>query len=134
MRSLGYLRRLKSWTWTCVAAVAVLATGCGGDGPELAGVRGTVRLNNEPVKFAQVTFIPVGPGRSASGLANEDGEYELQYTPSASGALLGPVTVEISTKTVDTPETIPAKYNTKTELRRDVQSGSNVFDFDLQSK
>jgi hypothetical protein len=90
-------------------------------------------MDGQPVPRAQVTFTPDGPGRGASGLANENGEYVMEYTPDAAGALVGPVTVQIRTKTNDTPETIPPKYNDKTELKREVKSGRNVIDFDLES-
>lgn len=90
-------------------------------------------MDSKPVPKAQVTFTPVGRGRGASGLANDKGEYVMEYTPDASGALVGPVTVEIRTRTNETPETIPPKYNDKTELKADVKSGRNVLDFDLES-
>lgn len=32
------------------------------------------------------------------------------------------------------PEKLPAKYNTKTELTKTVEPGSNVIDFKLDSK
>ena len=115
------------------AAFLALAAGCGGPEVELGKVRGTVQMDGKPVPKAQVTFIPDGPGRGASGLANEKGEYVMEYTPDTAGALVGPVTVRISTKTMDSPETIPPKYNDKTELKREVKSGRNVIDFDLES-
>ena len=31
-------------------------------------------------------------------------------------------------------EIVPAIYNSKSELREDVKSGDNIFDFDLKSK
>jgi len=91
-------------------------------------------MDGKPVPRAQITFIPDGPGRGASGLADEDGEYVMEYTSETQGALLGPVTVQIRTKTFDTPETIPVRYNDKTELKAEVKSGNNVIDFDLSSK
>lgn len=115
------------------AMYLAFAAGCGGPGVELGHVYGTVQMDGKPVPKAQVTFTPVGPGRGASGLANEKGEYVMEYTPDATGALVGPVTVQIRTKTMDAPETIPPKYNDKTELKADVKSGSNKIDFDLES-
>jgi hypothetical protein len=118
----------------CALGVLLLSVGCGGSEVELGRVYGTVRMDGKPVPRAQVTFIPDGPGRSASGLANEQGEYEMEYSPTDEGALVGPVSVQISTLTIDHPETIPAKYNVRTELKRTVESGSNQIDFDLESK
>jgi hypothetical protein len=116
----------------CAAFIA-FAAGCGGPDVELGQVHGTVQMDGKPVPRAQVTFIPEGRGRGASGLANENGEYVMEYTPDAAGALVGPVTVQIRTRTNDTPETIPPKYNDKTELKAEVKSGRNVINFDLQS-
>jgi hypothetical protein len=115
------------------AALLALTTGCGGPGVKLGQVYGTVTMDGKPVPRAQLTFTPDGPGRGATGLANEKGEYVMEYTPDAAGALVGPVTVQIRTKTIDTPEMIPPKYNEKTELKREVKSGSNEINFELQS-
>jgi hypothetical protein len=120
------------WGAAVIAATLVLAA-CAASGPELAGVRGTVKMDGKPVPGAQLTFEPEGPGRAASGLANEQGEYVMEYTPESEGALVGPVLVRISTLTTDHPETIPPQYNTKSELKRTVEAGKNVFDFELES-
>ena len=118
----------------CVLGMLLLSVGCGGSEVELGRVHGRVMMDGKPVPRAQVTFIPEGPGRSASGLANEQGEYEMEYSPTDEGALVGPVSVQISTLTIDHPETIPARYNVNTELKRTVEPGTNQIDFDLQSK
>ncbi|WP_437204404.1 carboxypeptidase regulatory-like domain-containing protein [Planctomicrobium sp. SH664] len=114
--------------------LTVALTGCGRNGPELGRVRGQVTMDGKPVPRAQVTLEPEGPGRGAAGLANENGEYVMEYAPATAGALVGPVIVRISTLTIDHPETIPAKYNLNSELRRTVEPGENVFNFELVSK
>jgi hypothetical protein len=116
-----------------VMVTALVLAACAAEGPELGGVYGTVKMDGKPVPRAQLTFEPEGPGRAATGLANENGEYELEYSPTAQGALVGPVIVRISTLTTDQPETIPPKYNTKSELKRKVESGSNEINFELES-
>jgi hypothetical protein len=53
------------------------------------------------------------------------------------GAIVGTHTVRIfvSPEVVPNPPKIPARYDTQSELRREVKSGEdNVFDFDLQSE
>jgi hypothetical protein len=116
-----------------IVVSALLLAACAADGPELGSVSGTVKMDGQPVPHAQLSFEPEGPGRAATGLANEKGEYTLEYSPTAEGALVGPVIVRISTLTADRPETIPPKYNSKSELKRQVESGSNQFDFELES-
>lgn len=120
------------WTAAVVVASLVLAA-CAASGPELGRVYGTVKMDGKPVPGAQLTFEPEGPGRAASGLANEQGEYEMEYTPEAEGALVGPVLVRISTLTTDHPETIPPKYNSKSTLKRTVEAGKNEIHFELES-
>ncbi len=70
------------------------------------------------------------------------GEYSLQYTREAPGAEIGEHTVKITTyqpaipdsepPRVEVPEKIPLKYNYKTELIKEVKSGSNTIDFELK--
>jgi hypothetical protein len=54
------------------------------------------------------------------------------------GAMLGWHRVQIKLDSGDLApngeKTLPARYNTQSELRREVVSGENVFDFDLTSE
>ena len=113
--------------------------GCG-DG-KVASVSGTVTLDNKPLNKAQITFRPVGKGRPSTGFTDENGYYYLQYTTKQNGAEIGEHTVSITTgvegdggEIKDIPETVPAKYNSETTLKKEVTSGSNTIDFDLTSK
>ena len=70
-------------------------------------------------------------------MANTDseGNYDLNYTDEVKGAKVGPSTVNIMWPDGEPgPVPIPAKYNTKSELKMDVQSGDNTFDLKLESK
>jgi hypothetical protein len=111
----------------------VIVAACAASSPELAHVSGTVTMDGRPVPRAQLIFEPEGSGRSASGLANERGEYAMEYTPESAGTLVGPVVVRISTWTTEQPETIPPRYNIATELKRTVEPGDNVIHFELES-
>lgn len=121
------------------ASIAFSAVGCGGEGPELASVEGTVKLGGQPLDAAKVVFTPVGPGRPASARTDASGHYELVYSRDDGGAMLGEHTVSISTHTAGdpdsgtpgSPERVPARYNVRTELKKTVESGGNVIDFDL---
>jgi hypothetical protein len=108
-------------------------------------VRGTVRLDNELLTTGSIAWIPIegtaGPGGGA-GISSE-GKYEINR-----GLRPGKYRVEIrSTVTLSRKvrnPTIPAdmvyeevsviseQYNTRSGLIREVQPGSNVWDFELQ--
>lgn len=126
----------------CLSLVALLVPGCGPAGPETASVEGTVTLDGKPLEGALVMFTPVAGGRPAAARTDEAGRYELQYTESRDGALLGEHTVSISTYQEgdvssgipNVPEKVPAKYNVHSELKKTVEAGNNTFDFPLDSK
>ena len=114
--------------------------GCGSGG-KLATVRGRVTLNGQPLQGALVEFQPTDPGGSpSSGMTDAEGRYELMYTFDKRGAAPGEHVVSIRTggtrvddsgREVECRECVPTKYNSQTELRRTVEPGRNVLDFDL---
>ena len=118
----------------------LVTPGCG-SGHNLATVRGQVTLNGQPVQGALVEFQPTAPGGSpSSGITDAEGRYELLYTFDKSGAAAGEHIVSIRTggtrvdstgREVECRECIPAKYNTRTELKRTVAPGRNTLNFDL---
>ena len=106
--------------------------------PDLAPVTGTVTLDGQPLTNATISFSS-DSGQVSFGGLDASGKYELRYSGPHKGATIGPNTVSISTSTENPvgPEwkdPIPAKYNTKTELKADVKPGPNTFDFELKSK
>lgn len=124
-----------------VSLVAILVVGCGrGDVPELGDVEGTVRLDGAPIEGVMVQFHSEKGGRPGSAVTDKEGKYKLRYNAEYNGAKIGGNKVEISTMWPDgepppgKKETIPSKYNAKSELRKDVKPGKNSFDFDLQKK
>ena len=108
-------------------------------------VTGTVRLDGELLTTGSIAWIPVegtpGPG-GGSGIGPE-GKYEIKR-----GLRPGKYRVEIrssitlSRKVVNPTipadlvdeevAVIPERYNTRSDLIREVGRGSNVFNFDLQ--
>jgi len=118
------------------------AAGCGGGGPELAPVEGTVTLDGTPLPAATVVFQPQGLGSPSSGITDEEGHYELLYAVNRQGAMIGRHTVRITTyaqgradengEPTFTPERVPPRYNSQTELTREVEPGGNTFDFLLE--
>lgn len=129
----------------CLVSIATLflvgVAGCS-QGPSLGTVSGTVKLNGQPLPYAYVVFQPINPpGAYGSAYANERGEYQLQFTRYQKGAPVGKHRVSIRAANGDelpdgTPPgsriKLPAKYNSETELVRDVVSGHNQHDFELQ--
>ena len=126
----------------CLLSLSLLAVGCQ-KGPELGSVKGTVKLEGQPLANATITFTPEPAGRSSMGRTNDMGEYELRYTATSGGALVGPMRVRITTagevtdareRTTMQPELLPKRYNEDSELVVDIKPGANTFDFDLKSK
>ena len=112
-----------------------LGTGCGrSDG--LAVVTGTVLLDGKPLAGAQVQFTVEGQPPSY-GRTDANGNYELRRTRSVNGAAIGSNKVIVRTfrdlGNRIVPETLPARYNTRSQLVYEVKSGSNRIDLELTS-
>ena len=130
----------RSGTWLAIVlAFGSLSAGCGrSDIPELGQVKGRVAARGQPLPGVMVQFIPESGGRPGSGITDEQGEFELTYTADYTGTKVGPNRVEITTIWPDgepppgEKEKIPAKYNSQSELKEDVQPGDNFFDFNLE--
>src|SRR5262245_55056819 len=114
------------------AAALVAATGCNPEKlPRLGRVTGIVTLDGQPVADASIMFDGAKPGEPASlGRTDAEGKYELYYSRGHKGATHGEHPVYISTyqpASDDNPqsrrETIPAKYNGKSELKATVKGG-----------
>src|SRR4051812_20659929 len=117
---------------SCWVVFILICVGCAKSGQELAPVQGRVTLDGKPLQSGEVTFQPAGKSFSI-GRTDSDGHYELWYKRGLAGGMIGDNAVSIRVNTQEThgPQTVPAKYNTESELRRDVKPGPNVFDFDL---
>lgn len=126
---------LAAMACSCVA-------GCGDKGPELGRVEGTVTLDGSPLAGARVEFQPQQGGSPSYGSTDEAGHYELIYSVDRPGALLGSHEVRITTFREESdgtgpptviPEKAPPRYNSETELTREVKPGDNPLDFPLES-
>jgi hypothetical protein len=115
--------------------------GCGGNS-NVGSVTGTVTLDGNPVSGALVSFTPKKGGSPSVGRTDDSGKYFLQYTRDQQGAEIGEHSVKITTylaadpeadpPQAEVPEKIPIKYNYKTELTKEVKSGTNTIDLELQ--
>jgi hypothetical protein len=143
MNLFGFLRYL-------APTVALLAiAGCAQDGPELAEVTGTVRLDGQPVPGANVVFRPQEgqSGSPAYGITDAEGNYVLRFTRDKEGVIPGKYDVEITTEKLSAEDAealkaegqdvyefvrVPAKYGRPGELKREVPPEGGTVDFDLQ--
>lgn len=99
-------------------------------------------FDGSPLSDATVSFQSVDSGRMSSGKTDAQGHYELILLNDTKGAVVGANKVFITTAQPGDDanpgsakrETLPKKYNEKSELTADVKADSNEFDFDLQSK
>ena len=90
---------------------------------------------------AELEFQPQEPGGSPSYAAtDDDGRYTLTFGVDQPGAMVGKHLVRITTfRQLSTeeggprviPERLPPKYNSKSQLVRVVETGTNSIDFEL---
>lgn len=135
--------------WRILFLLALAGCGRGYNGPERASVLGRVTMDGKAVESGIIEFVPAAdtPGPTAGAKIN-NGVYEVAEK---NGPVLGKYLVRIHShgKTgrkisagslepagaliEEVGEMVPAQYNEKTTLEREVVSGENQFDFDLKS-
>lgn len=130
-------------------ALGIFVTGCGGGGPSMGRVSGTVKLDGKPLTKGTVTFIATdGKNPNATGAIDSSGKYTLQTTEPGDGAVVGSYKVAISdtdTAALNTAmpgmpapvqkSAVPKSYLDAgtSGLTATVTTGSNTKDFDLNS-
>jgi len=129
--------RFRGWAIICSCAL-VLAVGCG-ESFKLAQVSGTVTVDGVPAANLQVMFEPQDKSQPSSiGFTKGDGTYQLRCSSGVDGAVVGAHTVRVTTVETDDPEgaplTIPAKYNTSSQLTEEVKAGTNTIDLKLSRR
>jgi hypothetical protein len=124
-----------------VAAAVALAAGCGRDGT--ATVRGSVRLAGQPVANGSILFVPVDGMTPTAGAVIRNGEYSTRVPIARMRVEVRASKVVGKQKEFDLPdspmtdilvETIPAKYNQKSQQVIDVVSGTNEFSLDIPAE
>jgi hypothetical protein len=117
-------------------AVILACVGCGPSGPPLATVEGTILVDGKPMQGLFVEFQPEG-GSPSIGETDEKGFYRLRFTRERWGAEVCDHKVRIMADEDgggrNGKDRLPAKYNAKTELQREVKAGRNVIDFELEA-
>lgn len=104
------------------------------DRPPLGRVSGKVTMDGAPIEGLIVNFRP-DEGRTATSETNAQGKYDLIYTYQVKGAKVGPSTVSFVWPTgAEGKKGIPAQFSEKSEIKFEVKSGSNIFDYNIRSK
>ncbi|MCA9077496.1 MAG: carboxypeptidase regulatory-like domain-containing protein [Planctomycetaceae bacterium] len=131
---------------TCAGIYFLIRSATSGyEYPELGYVTGTVTLDGKPLAGARVEFTPTEKTfpitekrsirvRSSKAFTNEEGYYELRYDQDVEGAVVGDHRVKIN-KPEGPREVVPIQFSgpVSTETRI-VESGSQEFDFALESE
>jgi hypothetical protein len=114
----------------CLAVVVTLP-GCSGG--KLGTVTGRVTKNGKPQPKVAVEFAPIAGGRHSTATTNDNGHYELIFTSEKNGALIGTHQVSIKTPEKINPDSmiVLAPATELLNVQREVESGSNTFDFEL---
>ena len=113
-------------------------------------ISGTVTLDGKPLTEGKIQFDPVGGGTNPTAVATADIKEGKFAIDRAMGPVPGKYKVSISSRPSNhigsddmpggppaklAPEKIPAQYNLKTTLSKEVsEADSNQFDFPLVSK
>jgi hypothetical protein len=112
-----------------------ISVGCTKSGSQIVPVHGRVTLDGQPLANAGVVFKAAGMSPSG-GRTDKNGNYELIYKRGVMGAPIGmnQVTILEDTQVTGHPQRVPARYNEKTELQREVKAGDKEIDFDLTTE
>ncbi len=137
------VRRVRA---TLVGLVLGNMAACGGDGLQRGAVEGRVTLDGVAVEQGVIVFYPTdGTSGPVAGGPIEAGRYAISADR---GPVVGRHRVEIRAsrntgrKVPSSPsapdtlideviEIVPAQYNVRSVLKRDVRRGKNVLDFEL---
>ena len=140
-----------------VVALAGIAAGCSGKTDEWnrAAVQGRITLDGQPLQSGTITFFPIGGTKGPAGGGEiVAGEYSI---PVEQGPVVGANRIEVRSvqktgRMVPSPtaveadgpyvegrlveefaDVVPKRYNTYSELEREVAPGVNQFDLQLDS-
>lgn len=142
-KAIMFLIRKQSGRSVLLVAVLCACTGCG---PGYPRIEGNVTFDGAPVDGGSISFFQGGGPGSDKGNAPILGGKYLIEGERAKNLTPGSYTVQIhwiqrlaksNPGNVDTSaavkQLIPAQYNTKSTLTREITSGTNKLDFDLKS-
>jgi hypothetical protein len=122
-----------------IGLAVVTAAGCGGQSK--AHVSGKVFLDGQPIPDGAIEFFPVGATGQSAGAPIKDGVYQIEASVGEMRVTVSASEVVGKQKAYDTPDSpvidivrpsIPARYNTNSELRTTLVAGPNEVNFDLK--
>ncbi|HEY2412949.1 MAG TPA: hypothetical protein VGI40_11935 [Pirellulaceae bacterium] len=124
-----------------VALLTVIVVAIGGCGPATGTVSGTVTVDGKPAASGVISFVPAEGAGAPVTVDIQGGAYTAQ-------AVAGSKRVQISVPVVTgqrkeyngpdaplvdiTEESVPAKYNSETELTFELKRGANTKDWVLE--
>lgn len=109
--------------------------------PPLGRVYGTINIDGRPVRNARIEFHPldsekpVGGENLATSMAISDGNgnFEMYYGANIRGAVVGQHLIMISAQDQQGHELVPPNWNSATEQKFEVKSGSNKVNLEIQT-
>jgi hypothetical protein len=123
----------------CGIALITCVAGCGRGGGS-AAISGTVSYEGKPLEKGIINFVPAdGKGPTAAATI-ADGKYSVKVAPGKKLVRIEgykvtgehPYSRSNPRIVVDQKQILPPRYNTKSELTRDIASSDRTCDFALE--
>jgi hypothetical protein len=126
----------------CGIVCVLVAIGC--DSGSYARVSGKVTVDGAPLASGAIRLVPLDGKSPTAGAEIEDGEFLIDKAPvtAVRVEIFAPRVVgkrkaydEPQSPLIDvTKESLPEKYNIRSELKKELIKGDNEFNFDLKTK
>lgn len=126
----------------CCLAAYLCLTGCGSRNG-LMEISGSVTCDGKPVQNGTVNFLPADGNGPTAGAIVSDGRYSVKLSPGKKQVRIEAFKVvgqrryrpnDPTSPMVDVQEQIlPERYNTKSELSREITYDAYTYDFALET-
>jgi hypothetical protein len=125
----------------CGLALLACLAGCGRGGG-MAAISGTVSYDGKPLEKGLISFVPIdGKGPTAAAPVT-DGKYSVKVAPGKKLVkiegykVIGehPFSRYNPRIVIDQKQILPPRYNTNSELTRDIACGDRTCDFTLEKQ